>query len=108
VGSNLLVAFAVADEIEHFAFARAEIGVGDARVEGAADGLGQKAAATMDTAQRADQGLVRHSLDDVAAGARLQRLMNVFVALVGSEDNKLGIAMARHQNADGLNAADSR
>jgi hypothetical protein len=38
---NLLVAFSVDDEIEHFALACAEIGVGDARVAGAADGLGQ-------------------------------------------------------------------
>ena len=60
----------------------------------------------MDTPQGADQGFVRHSLDDVAARARLQRLMDVFVALVRGEDDKIRAAMARHQNADGFDAAD--
>ena len=94
-GCNFLVAFAVNDEMQHSALARAEIGVRDARVEDAADRLGQKAAATIEAAQCADQCLVGHPLDDVAAGPGMQCPMNVFVALVGGEYNEFGIAMAR-------------
>jgi hypothetical protein len=72
------------------------------------DGPGQKTAAAVDAPQGTDQSLVRHSLDDVAARAGLQRLMNVFVALVGGEHDKFGVAVAGHHSADGVDAAHSR
>ncbi len=55
IDRNLLVALALDDEIENFTLANAGVGVGDARIEGARDRLGQKAAAEMNAAQGADQ-----------------------------------------------------
>jgi hypothetical protein len=59
----------------------------------------------LDASQRADKRIVRHPLDDVAACSSLECLMNILVAFVGSESDKLGIAMAGNDGADSVNTA---
>ena len=62
----------------------------------------------MDAAHGADQRVVRHSLDDVAARPSLQCLVDILIALVSCENDELGIWMAGHHGTDGLDAAHSR
>src|ERR1035437_802110 len=108
VGCNLFVALALDDQAEYFALTCAEFRVGDAGEEGARYGRGKKPPSGMDAAQRTYQGIMRHSLDDVAARTRLQRLMDVLIAFVRGEYDELGIAMTGYHSANGLNTAHSR
>jgi hypothetical protein len=107
VAGNFAIRFPPDHEVEDLALASAELRVGKARGESPRDGRGQKAAAGVDAAQSADQRIVGHPFDDVAARAGFERLMNVLIPLVGGEDDELRIGMARDEGADDFHAAHS-
>jgi hypothetical protein len=106
--SDLLVAHTVDDQIEDFAFAGAQVGVGHTRRESARNGCGKKPPSGVDAAQRIHQRLMRHSLDDVAARACLQRLVDVLIAFVRGQNDKLRFAMPGDHRANRIYPAYAR
>ena len=105
-GGDAFVAMALNEKMQHFALARAEVRVWSTISQRAGDGRRQKFAARDNSSQRIDKRFVLHAFDDVGARAGFQRLIDVFVALVGGEHDKAcgGIEYANATN--GFNAAD--
>jgi hypothetical protein len=92
-----LVAFALGEELEYFAFARREAGAGGFRVvggvgsgRGLGDAGGEEGFVLAESVNGVEEDAVGFVLENEAAGAGLNDLLNEVVGLVHGEDENFG------------------
>gem|GEM_PF-5415587 len=89
---------------EYLLFTGTEFPIRHAGGECESDRPRQKAASCVNLANSIDEDFVRHALDEVAHGAGLQRLVDVFISFIGREHND---SRGRSGAADGANGLGS-
>src|SRR5215469_938426 len=101
---DLLVAVSTNHEMQHFPFPGTQFGIWYARGQRTRDRWRQEAAAAVHSKDRIDQCLIRHSFDDIALCAGFESAVDVFIAIIGGDDDETSM---RFDRADRGNRVDS-
>jgi hypothetical protein len=90
---DIFVALPIRQQRQDLPLSCAEVGIWSTRRQGKLDRLRKKAPAGMDTTKSLDQSFMRHAFDHVSLSARRERLVDVFIALIGGEHHKSSLRM---------------
>src|SRR6266511_2108301 len=106
--TDLPIAVALDDQLQHFQFARAQLRMRRAFRQTLGNRGGNVLQAGVNRADRVDQFVVRHALQNVSVRASLERFVNVLVAVVSCENYKVKLRICLANGANRFHAAQAR